>query len=62
MYTAKVAVYCRRDTLHVPSIHPDTKGKGNEEMILFLFVATKPVFGVSNKARLKPISSATETS
>ena len=25
-------------------------------------VATKPVFGVSDKARLKPVSSATETS
>ena len=25
-------------------------------------VVTKPVFGVSNKARLKPVSSATETS
>ena len=25
-------------------------------------IATKPVFGVSNKARLKPVSSATETS
>ena len=24
--------------------------------------ATKPVFGVSDKARLKPVSSATETS
>ena len=25
-------------------------------------VTTKPVFGVSDKARLKPVSSATETS
>ena len=25
-------------------------------------VATKPVFGVSNKVRFKPVSSATETS
>ena len=25
-------------------------------------VATKPVFGVSDKARLKPVSSATDTS
>ena len=25
-------------------------------------VATKPVFGISDKARIKPISSATETS
>ena len=25
-------------------------------------LATKPIFGVSGKARLKPVSSATETS
>ena len=37
--------------------------KFNKYLLVYLgLVATKPVFGVSDKARLKPVPSATETS
>ena len=35
----------------------------HEEVRLYMgFFATEPVFGISDKVRLKPVSSATETS
>ena len=37
-------------------------GRTHDDVYKMGLVETKPVFGVSNKARLKPVSSATETS
>ena len=46
-------------TMFVPDPSKRTPGKGRYKMGLD---ATKPVLGVSKKARLKPVSSATDTS
>ena len=42
--------------------HENAVFNGMQEEEYMDLVATKPVFGVSDKAGLKPVSSATETS
>ena len=57
---SKFSVFEILSSWYISSLKP--KGKDDCNNIKMGLVATKPVSGVSDKARLKPVSSATETS